>query len=249
MANYSKSAVSPWGHSVGCEFVTDPCLQVDDQGETFVPDYSRGFFCTTPSSRACSPTHLYKMACTVVDYSIFFNSKTPDVQFQYFPDRPTQGGPRQADYCPLYGSTYSGLQPHELDCRDTGNTDLINLYSEDYGEKSKCFETTSGEGRCYKAECIYSEFVLKVNVRGEWHTCERDFQQLPIKVSGGAISSTITCPRISSACPDMLCPANCAGRGICNFTAVVNGTVRPKCECFDPTDTRMGCSASLQLDG
>ena len=53
------------------------------------------------------------------------------------------------------------------------------------------------------------------------------------------------CPRLSDACPDLFCPFNCAGRGVCNYETVVNGTVRPTCECFDPTDTSPGCSDSL----
>ena len=50
---------------------------------------------------------------------------------------------------------------------------------------------------------------------------------------------------MSDACPDLFCPFNCAGRGVCNYENVVNGTVRPTCECFDPTDTSPGCSDSL----
>jgi len=250
MANYSQSRVSPWGHSVGCDFLTEPCLYSNGvTTRTIVPDYGKGFFCTDASLRGCAPSNLYKMACTVIDYGIYFNSNVPDVQFQYFPEEPNLGGPRQADYCPLYGSTYSGKEPNQLDCRDQNNADLINIYNEEYGENSMCFETTSGEGRCYKAQCILSEFLLKVNVRGEWLTCEKDFQRIPIKVGGGTIPSTLTCPRLSSACPDMFCLSNCAGRGVCNFTAVINGTKRPKCECFDKNDTSAACASSLLIDG
>mmetsp|Transcript_13379 Transcript_13379/g.28402 ORF Transcript_13379/g.28402 Transcript_13379/m.28402 type:complete len:825 (+) Transcript_13379:50-2524(+) len=249
-ANYTKSSVSPFGHGIGCDFVNKPCLETDaTTGETVVPDYAKSFFCSSASARGCSPAQSHKMACTVIDYSLFFPQRLPDAQFTYFQDKPSQGGPRQADYCPVYGSTYSGLQPEELDCRDPNNVDLINLYSEEYGSDSMCFETTSGEGRCYVAQCIQDEQVLKVNIRGEWKTCEYDFQQLSITVASGAISSTLTCPRIMSACPDMFCPANCAGRGICNYQSNVNGTVRPRCECFDPDDTSPGCSDSLVLDG
>mmetsp|Transcript_7947 Transcript_7947/g.11164 ORF Transcript_7947/g.11164 Transcript_7947/m.11164 type:complete len:650 (-) Transcript_7947:157-2106(-) len=250
MANYSHSRMSPWGHGAGCEFVTEPCLISDlITGETIVPDYGRGYFCNRGSARGCSPAHTHKMACQVLDYALFFPPTPPEKQFQYFSDQPTQGGPRQADYCPLYGATYSGLQPEELDCRIEGNKDVISFYSEEYGSDSMCFETTSGEGRCYEAKCIYDEFLLKVNVRGEWLTCDEDFKKIEIRVSGGAISSTLTCPRLSSACPDMYCPANCAGRGVCNFKASVNGTVRPQCECFNKNDTSPGCSESLVLDG
>ncbi len=66
----------------------------------------------------------------------------------------------------------------------------------------------------------------------------------------GALPQTLVCPRLSTACPDLFCPFNCAGRGICNFDHVsVNGTAQPKCECFDSSDTSPGCSDSLIQNG
>ena len=44
-ANYSKSKISPWGHNAGCSFVHEPCL-IQQDGETIVPDYGKGYFCT-----------------------------------------------------------------------------------------------------------------------------------------------------------------------------------------------------------
>lgn len=41
----------------------------------------------------------------------------------------------------------------------------------------------------------------------------------------------------------------CAGRGVCNYENVVNGTIQPKCECFDTSDTSPGCSDSLLPTG
>jgi hypothetical protein len=91
--------------------------------------------------------------------------------------------------------------------------------------------------------------ALKINVRGEWLTCEYDFQELTARVGGGAIPLTLKCPRISTACPDLFCPFNCAGRGMCNYAHTVNETIIPKCECFDPEDTSPGCSDSLLPNG
>lgn len=91
--------------------------------------------------------------------------------------------------------------------------------------------------------------ALKINVRGEWHTCEYDFQTLEVRVGAGALPQTLVCPRLSAACPDLFCPFTCAGRGICNYNYTVNGTIQPRCECFDSTDTSPGCSSSLIPDG
>jgi hypothetical protein len=121
--------------------------------------------------------------------------------------------------------------------------------SEVHGSESQCIPTNSGDGRCYRTACIKDEMVLKINVRGEWLTCQNDFQTLDVRVGAGALPQTLVCPRLSTACPDLFCPFGCAGRGICNFANSVNGTIQPVCECFDPTDTSPGCSDSLIPDG
>jgi hypothetical protein len=91
--------------------------------------------------------------------------------------------------------------------------------------------------------------ALKINVRGEWLTCERDFQELSVRVGAGALPQTLVCPRLSTACPDLFCPFGCAGRGRCDFGSGANGTHTPKCVCFDPDDDSPGCSDSLLPDG
>lgn len=250
-ANYTKSGVSPWGHGVGCDFVSSPCLVGGGNGrDGSVPSYAQGYFCNKASSRGCSPSYSHKMACTVIDYSLR-GQYTPPVQFQYFSDDAI-GGPREADYCPVYGSVYSGNKPADLDCRIESNEDGMDIvYSEEYGDSSMCFETTSGEGRCYKAKCLYDEFKLSLNVDGRWYTCDKDFDQIEVATLSGAFGTTVTCPRLSSVCPDMFCPVNCAGRGVCKFDYEdeETGVKRARCECFDPTDTSAGCSETFVLDG
>jgi hypothetical protein len=91
--------------------------------------------------------------------------------------------------------------------------------------------------------------ALRINVRGEWLTCEQDFQRLDVRVGAGALPQTLVCPRLSTACPDLFCPFTCAGRGVCNYGHTINGTIHPECECFDETDTSPGCSDSLLPDG
>lgn len=173
------------------------------------------------------------------------------MQFQYFGDS-ALGGPREADFCPVFGSVYSGLKAEGLDCRIKSNQDTVDIiYSEKYGENSMCFGTTSGEGRCYKTQCIYNDFNLQMQVDGKWYTCNEDFEKIEVSTLSGAFSTTVTCPRLSSACPDMFCPVNCAGRGVCEFDHAGNETepARPKCRCFDESDTSPGCSDTFVLDG
>ena len=236
---------------MGCDFVSSPCLVGGGNGrDGSIPSYAQGYFCNKASSRGCSPSYSHKMACTVIDYSLRGNY-LPPVQFQYFEDEAV-GGPREADYCPVYGSVYSGMKPADLDCTITDNQDSIDvIYSEEYGANSMCFETTSGEGRCYESRCIYADFNLQVKVDGKWYTCEEDFQQVEVSTLSGAFGTTVTCPRLSSVCPDMFCPVNCAGRGTCDFEHVDDetGEIRPKCKCFDESDTSAGCSDTFVLDG
>lgn len=248
-ANYNKAAMSPWGHNAGCDFVRKPCLQIQN-GQTVVPEFGRGYFCTKASERGCSPTHSYKMACFFRDYGVSSYADSPPSYFQYFTN-PTLGGLKTADYCPVFGDNYKS-NVHDLDCRDPENGDGVDWQGlgETFGTNSSCFESTRGEGICYNTQCIYSEFVLKVQMQGTWYTCNRDFEEIEIPSTvSSVLGRKIICPRLSSVCPDMFCPANCAGRGTCRFDGVEGGDERPYCECFDTTDTSPGCTASLVLDG
>mmetsp|Transcript_34793 Transcript_34793/g.72959 ORF Transcript_34793/g.72959 Transcript_34793/m.72959 type:complete len:892 (+) Transcript_34793:497-3172(+) len=250
-ANYTQGRMNPWGLGAGCDFIDGRCVLEDDaDGTPTLPDYAKGYFCDDASKRGCSPALTHKLACSVIDYFYIQPQTLPEIRFQYFKDEITMGGPRQADYCPLFGSTYGGLEAEQLACTDIRNADSLNIYSEVYGGDSQCIPTDGGDGRCYRTACVKDEMVLRINVRGEWLVCEYDFQKLDVRVGAGALPQTLVCPRLSTACPDLFCPFNCAGRGVCNYGAVgVNGTAQPRCECFDSSDTSPGCSDSLLQDG
>jgi leishmanolysin len=168
-ANYTMSRMSPWGLGAGCDFVTGKCLKVTSSGPT-LPSYSRGYFCNKESEKACSPELSFKLACTVVDYYYLVPQNLPPDNMQYFPDAPTKGGLRQADYCPVYGSPYKSKTADQLSCKDPDNADSFNLYSEVYGADSLCFPSNMGEGLCYRTACVKDEMALRINVRGEWLT-------------------------------------------------------------------------------
>ncbi|EEC51060.1 predicted protein [Phaeodactylum tricornutum CCAP 1055/1] len=248
-ANYTSSRMSPWGLGVGCDFVNKPCIVQGRNGPT-LPDHALGFFCNTEGQKSCSSELTHKMACTIVDYSKESPQELPPKENQYFPNAPGKGGPRQGDYCPVFGSTYDNKDTSELDCTNAGNNGAaLNFYGERYGDDSQCIPSSSGEGRCYVTKCVRNPKVLEVNVGGKWLTCVSDYQRIDTGIIGTNIPQTLICPRISQACPDLFCPFNCAGRGTCNYTNRVNGTVQPKCECFDPDDTSEACSDSLIPEG
>ena len=239
-ANYTMGTTLTWGLSAGCDFVTAPCLTKNDT-TTSIPEYSRGYFCSDESQRGCSPDLRHKAACTVIDYG----ENVPET-FRYFADNPKRGGPRETNYCPIYSSAYGDKSIDELDCTNSANAPTFNVYSEVYGENSKCLVTSTGEGRCFRTAC--HDMKVKVTVRGEWFTCERDFAEFRVLLGGGT-PAKITCPRLSAACPNLFCPFNCAGRGACNYENTVNGTIRPRCECFDSNDLSPGCTESLHPNG
>ena len=141
------------------------------------------------------------------------------------------------------------MKSEELDCTNPSNTPALNVYNEVYGAESKCINSNLGEGLCFKSACVREDMSVRINVLGEWKVCEYDFQEHDIAVGQGLVRTSITCPRLSQICPDLFCPFNCAGRGVCDYSHTVNGTQRPKCSCFDPSDTSEACSDSLIPDG
>jgi hypothetical protein len=128
LANYTNSRMSPWGLGAGCDFANEFCLTVNDAGVTTVPAYSDGFFCSVGASKGCSSEHSHKLACTVLDYNYYSPVVLPDTIYQYFPTEPSKGGPRQADFCPVFGTTYDNLNINDLRCTKTANTPTLNVY-------------------------------------------------------------------------------------------------------------------------
>jgi leishmanolysin-like peptidase len=127
-ANYTQGRMNPWGLGAGCDFVEEPCIKINESGDPYLPEYAEGYFCLEGNARGCSPELTHKMACSVLDYFYIMPRELPPDRFQYFPDEPTKGGPRQADYCPMYGSTYGGQSAEKMACSDPNNVDSLNIY-------------------------------------------------------------------------------------------------------------------------
>jgi leishmanolysin-like peptidase len=127
-ANYTQGSMNPWGLGAGCNFVEEPCIKINEDGDPYLPDYAQGYFCMDGAARGCSPMLTHKMACSVLDYFYILPRELPIERFQYFPSEPTKGGPRQADFCPVFGSTYGGLTVEQSACTDPNNADALNIY-------------------------------------------------------------------------------------------------------------------------
>ena len=248
-ANYTVSRMSPWGLGGGCDFVEQTCLTKVAGGQPTVPNYARGFFCASEGEKGCSSEHTHKMACQIINYLFVVGQDVPTAN-QFFPVT-SLGGPQQSDFCPVYGSTYQNKKAESLNCKIPENTPSFpNSFNEKYGPDSHCVQSSSGEGRCYESFCVKEDMTFRFEVAGKFYVCREDFQRIEIPFTDTrTFPHTVTCPRLSQVCPDLFCPFNCAGRGICDYTNEFNGTTLPVCKCFDPADTSLACSDSLIPDG
>lgn len=239
--NYNLAAVSVFGLGAGCNFVEKDCIV-----NGLVPSYSKGSFCNsqlTPDSSGrfqgdttCDPSHFFIAQCDLVDQNIVNNGGYNIPQpFQYFPN--PRIGPwklAQADFCPT-------ASLRSVDCRATKNS---NFPGEVFSPTSKCFNARvpslglDNFSLCLRTYCNPEEHALEIFVGNRKILCEYDGQvhQYPTGLPSNGATDIIECPRYAVVCPHLVCPQNCAGRGICNF-----GAPRPRCDCFDPTDFTPNC--------
>lgn len=103
-----------------------------------------------------------------------------------------------------------------------------------FGKSSKCFNTDKGEPLCLKGICNEEDHTIDVHYANEVYTCASDGQV--IDTNKGL---RIECPRIAAVCPNLHCPSNCSGRGVCDEER--DG--RHTCICDNPFDDSLGCWA------
>lgn len=242
--DYRVAKISPFGHGAGCDFVEKECI-VDGE----IPSYSEGYFCNVEyqfnnsqfeGELGCDATHTSMGICDLVNYDTLRRSfKSPDKEFQWF-NNPALGGLMdRVDYCPTY--SIGTLSCQELSGEAAQNQlnafGLSTPIAESNSESSRCFNTDGLRPICLEAECDEKNNVVSVKLGGETITCAFDGQQHLIPGSG----ITFECPRLASICPDLFCPFNCAGHGICDLESKI-----PGCRCFDPTDKTPGCYESFK---
>lgn len=239
--NYENAKLSAFGKGRGCDFVNEPCI-VNNQ----VPEYGEELFCNTVSSFTtegisadeivCDPTHKSFTACDLFDINNLpdeISATIPDNRVQYFSDPGLVSIFNRADFCPL------PVIDARLDCTNTVDNANVpaNYQGESRGLTSRCINGQIGSfvrPGCFPIECDAS--LHKVIINGQ--VCDFDGQELSVRTADFGFA-TLTCPSLGSICPDLFCPGECSGRGICNY-----GIVPPTCECFDESDTTAACSAT-----
>eukprot|EP00591_Stephanopyxis_turris_P008665 CAMPEP_0195522186 /NCGR_PEP_ID=MMETSP0794_2-20130614/20090_1 /TAXON_ID=515487 /ORGANISM="Stephanopyxis turris, Strain CCMP 815" /LENGTH=769 /DNA_ID=CAMNT_0040651879 /DNA_START=228 /DNA_END=2533 /DNA_ORIENTATION=+ len=239
--NFQVARISPFGHGAGCDFVGKPCIV---NGE--IPSYSKGFFCNTENKvkengefageYGCDPTHTHLAVCDLVDYSFYETANSPPPQYQYFQNSNLGSFNGVGDFCP----TFTG---EPIDCRDPSSSDSAALsksvlMGESFGPESMCINTNSHRPVCLKGRCNEEKHLLEIIYKNSLYTCQYDRQTHYIPETG----TSIECPLLAVVCPDFICPANCAGNGICDYSQE-----NPKCECFDGDDDSLGCFKSHDL--
>jgi hypothetical protein len=100
-----------------------------------------------------------------------------------------------------------------------------------YGSDSKCFHSNLNRPICLKSRCDTTNRKLIFMSDDNEYVCNFD---------GEIITTTkslnVECPKLSAACPNLICPSNCSGNGICDYSGDY-----PVCKCFDNGDTSEGC--------
>lgn len=241
--SYENAKLSPYGKGSGCDFVNEPCI-VNDQ----VPEYGREVFCNTPSTFTdngitasqlwCDPTHKSVTACDLFD----INDMPSDVAALLPSDRiPRFSDPNlvsifdRADFCPL------PIVDARLDCTNNEDNADIQVYrGESRGLDSRCINGQIGSTAvpgCFQIECDAARH--KVIIDGQ--VCDEAGQQLIVSTVDFQ-SATLICPVLETICPDLFCPGECSGRGVCDYDSEP-----PRCICADTSDTTAACSASVGL--
>ena len=251
-ANYTNAATSTFGHRAGCSFVTGDCIV---NGK--VPEWGEGFFCNTPlgvtsqgvplvdiQQTMCDPTRRKKAACDLIDRSELANDLLYGVsaelpsEYQYFSDESFGAASMPlADFCPIPSMEMQ-------DCRDSSN----NGQYEVFGKSSFCYTSYYRDEfsrrrpfspLCLRTRCNADDSSIEVEMDGRTVTCsEGDHGQM---VSLPRTPLRISCPRFDVVCADLVCPANCSGRGVCEKD---DTNSVPKCKCFDESDKSLGCFGS-----
>ena len=240
---YENAELSPFGHGLGCDFVNEPCI-VNDQ----VPEYGRDAFCDVPTTFSstgdletdvvtCDPTHKSFAVCDLVDISTApfqIAQSIPADATRYFSDPNLVGLNPQADFCPM------AIVDARLDCtNDLDNSNIQTYQGESRGPSSRCINGGVGSTTfpgCFEITCDAQQH--KVIVAGQ--TCDFEGQLLSIRTADTGQQATLECPRLGSICPQLFCPGECSGRGVCDYDALP-----PRCNCFDSTDTSAACSKGL----
>lgn len=248
--NYESEYVqtSSFGNLAGCDFVNKPCI-VDGQ----VPYYGEGNFCNDVLEltkegfvlrqafpQTCDPSHTSKAHCDLREARE--GDTVTDVSRLYFPNERVKIPHTftHAESCPI-----PSLQP--TSCKNKDDEFIVSREYADARERngpdSICVDVvTRDRAICLEATCNPEIGQLQITVLyGITITCQHDGQVHTLLGKAGSpngLPFQIKCPKLSQVCPDLICPDNCSGRGVCQYD---EETQVGYCDCFDENDNTTGC--------
>ncbi|KAL7470963.1 hypothetical protein ACHAXS_011251 [Conticribra weissflogii] len=218
-ADFSKSTVPLFGRGAGCGFVENNC--VSESGD--ILEYSRGFFC---NNIVWNKNSVEKLQPTGCDYT---HNHKADCNFSEWLDRPNNKNKN-----PGHGSTDCPMRTANIvSCSDESNAATCD--GETFSSNSRCFETNTLNSVCLESYCNSVDSKLDIVVNGKVYQCDYEGQEVDL-----GHGYTIRCPRLSVVCPHLVCPANCSGKGVCDYCQEV-----PHCVCDNPFDDTPGCWGGL----
>eukprot|EP00986_Skeletonema_menzelii_P003296 scaffold985_cov145-Skeletonema_menzelii.AAC.11 len=115
-----------------------------------------------------------------------------------------------------------------VSCVDQSNAP--SLAGEMYSENSRCFETNIN-AVCLESYCNSVDNKLDIVIGGKVHQCDYEGQLVDVDMG-----YYVRCPRLAVVCPHLVCPANCSGKGVCDYCAE-----EPRCICDIVFDESEGC--------
>jgi len=149
----------------------------------------------------------------------------PHESYQYFsPSNPEFGSSfDDMHHCPMQSK-------HLAPCSSNGKA-MASLAGESFGESSRCYETDANVPVCLETVCNQVDKTLSIIVNGKSFYCAYHGQEINVEEG-----YSVKCPRIAVVCPDLVCPSDCSGKGVCDYCKEV-----PQCICDDPHDQSPGC--------
>eukprot|EP00956_Cyclotella_meneghiniana_P024967 scaffold51128_cov78-Cyclotella_meneghiniana.AAC.7 len=213
-ADFSKATVPLFGRGAGCGFIEGECVSKSYT----IPEYSHDFFCgdvvdgelvfdRQPSS--CDYTHNHKADCEVLMQQVSQGASNIII-----------GSPK-APLCPMRTNNI-------ISCSDASNS--AHMVGEVYSPNSRCFNTNTPNSVCLQSFCNSVDSKIDIVMDERVHQCDYEGQEVDL----GPYS--IVCPRLAVVCPDLVCPGNCGGKGVCDYCNDV-----PQCICDNPFDKSPGC--------
>ena len=254
-ANYQSNYVhlGTFGHGAGCSFLEENCIDSDGN----VPEAMEGNFCNSlvstrggsinvanSRSQKCDPTHTQKAYCDWLETGKNGQTLEPAPAFFQYVD----GNPNlrpytftTADYCPIAHLSQNSC--FEKSGRTTQEQLNVGEY---YGPDSRCVETDGSRSYslCLQTNCNKDLGQVEIIAGGQRRKCEYDGQVHTVyndDDDDGSEPVRIKCPKAALLCPELFCPANCAGRGECVYSSDTAGQPLAKCVCDSEEDTTGGC--------